>query len=1183
MASPGSPPTKVRFDSFELNATSGELRKHRGNRLRTVIVMMLSASLLAAGAYAQKASGSIEGTISDPTGAVVPNVRITATNETTGEDLVTLSNQSGLYRLLEMNPASYSVIVEAQGFKQIMEAHVLVLISRVTPLNFTLTPGSISEQVVVSSGPLNLDSVSTESGEVINREQIEQLPIVGRNMMDLAQLSPGVQLRDGNDIDPTKNNFTIAAFQGRSGRETQIQLDGMSIQDHTVGGPVQNVGLDAVQEFQVAQSTLNPAQSVASGGAINILTRSGGNQVHGSAFEFFRDSRLGARIGPVSSPYDRSQLGGSLGGAFRPNRLFYFVDYELTGSRDSFYANTIFPSLNGFFAKPFREHFVVGRLDGAISDKWKAFARYSYSPNRGVVGSPQLGVSFIDSLVNKTQSIVYGGNATYAGAHVTHSFSYGFNSYSQQLVSNPQAPAPEDIAGRKYFINIDHGSTLAYGVNPLSSQFQKQHNYEAKYDGDIQIGRHTLAFGIDVTHWILGTDFPLMLSGPGLLSFSYLDTAADPTQYPLAAVAMSNGLGYFTVPGALGFPHGAWPEWRPAAYIHDVWKAGRNLTLNAGLRYVFFSGQFAPDINHPLLLNSFEPGLSGYRHAPKTNFAPQIGAAWDIGGKGKTVLRSAAGLYFEELTIDGIAGDTGNFIPAGISSQSQFILPGAPLIDPRSGVAFAAGDPLAMQYGFPNGTAGPALNPLFAESIGQAATAVNNLNQLYIAASAQNTSPASSFDLNQALYAPAWPIGTKNPRVAQFNVAIERQLSANLVFTGEYVFVHGYEFPLAEDENHIGAANPASFDASAAVAAISAANTSVDCPAGPAGIDCAIGNGATIATYGAYGLGAGTAATGYAFRGANPAFGNMFFYVHKAMNTYNGLNLRLDGRFGEPGNPLFRWMNGNSVTFAYTLSRNLGNLSASNYAADIAASGLGWDSLQPNRFVGPDGLDRTSMLNAGTITEIKKGFVFSQITHWYSPLADNPLIPTSFQACGGGPEEIFCSDWTGDGTTGDLLPTAGPGAFGRSLKGARGLNRAITKYNTSFAGQPTPAGKLVLGQGLMTGSQLEQLGGVMPVLPLAPFNQVGLDLLLLTDVRLAWNCKVAGDRLTISPSWDVFNVFNRSSYDPPANLLNGNLTGQQDSINGTTKANRTNIRQRGSGTFEQGARRQMQAGLRISF
>ncbi len=1147
--------------------------------------LLLGFSLCFATVHAQKTTGGIEGTITDPTGAVVPNVRVTATDEGSGEKLSVVSDQSGQFRFLEVRPDPYLVTVEAPGFKQLSLPHVVVLISRVTPLNATVTPGSNTEQVVVSSGATDLDTVSTESGEVITQKQIEQLPIVGRNMMDLAQLSPGVQLRDGNDIDPTKNNFTIAAFQGRSGRETQIQLDGLSIQDHTVGGPVQNAGLDAVQEFQVAQSTLNPAQSVASGGAVNILTRSGSNQIHGSAFEFFRDSRLGARIGPVASPYDRNQLGGSFGGAFVPNRLFYFADYELTDSRDSFYANTIFPSLNGFFGKPFREHFAMGRLDGVISDKWKAFGRYSYSPNHGVVGYPSLGNSYIDSLDNKTQAIVYGLGATYAGAHVTHSFAFGFNSYSESLLPNPLAPAPLDSSGRKYLIQIDGGSTLSYGVNWLSSQSEKQHNDEAKYDGDIQIGHHTLAFGADLTYWILGTDYPLRLNSPELDSNSYLGTGlTDPTAYPLVSISMGNGLGYYTVPGALGFPHGAFPEWRPAGYIHDVWKASHTLTVNAGLRYVFFSGQFAPGINHPALLDSFHPGLSGYRHAPKTNFGPQIGAAWDVRGDGKTVIRSAAGLYFEELTIDGFYGDPTNFIPAGISYQAQTVGAGSALIDPRSGNAFAPGDPLAAQYGFPNGTSGPALSPLFGESIGTASTAVNNLNQLFIAAAAQNTSSASSFDLNHALYSPSWPAGTKNPRVAQFNVALQRQLRNGLVFTGEYVFVHGYEFPLVQDDNHIGAANAASFDPAAATAAISAANASLGCGPGSPGIDCAISQGATIATYGAYGLGAGTAATGYAFRGVNPTFGPMTFYDHKGMNTYHGLNLRLDGHFAEPGMHAFHWMNGNTVTFAYTLARNTGNVRTGGYgAADVSASPGSWDTLQPNRFVGPDGLDRTSMLNAGTITDIKKGFVFSQITHWYTPLANNPLLPTAFAGCGGGPEEIFCSDWTGDGTTGDLLPTSGPGAFGRSLKGASGLNRAITKYNTTFAGQPTPAGKLVTAQGLISASQLQQLSGVMPALPLAPANQVGLDLLLLTDIRLAWNYKIIGERVTISPSWDVFNVFNRSSYDAPANLLSGTLSGQVNSINGTTAATRTNIRQRGSGTFEQGARRQMQAGLRITF
>ena len=571
---------------------------------------LLTAVLIASPAHAQKITGGIEGTISDASGAVVPNAHISATDETTGEALSATSDQSGFYRFVELHPDPYLVVVESPGFKQVSYPHVVVLISRTTSLNAAVTPGNTSEQVLVSSGATDLDTVSTESGEVITARQIEQLPIVGRNAMDLAQLSPGVQLRDGNDIDPTKNNFTIAAFQGRSGRETQVQMDGLSIQDHTVGGPVQNIGLDALQEFQVAQSTLNPAQSVASGGAVNMLTRSGSNQLHGSAFEFFRDSRLGARVGPLPSPYDRNQLGGSVGGTFLPNRLFYFADYELTDSRDSFYADTIFPSLNGFSGKPFREQFSMGRLDGVLSDKWKGFARFSYSPNHGVVGYPSLGATYLDSLDNKTQAIVFGGGATYAGTHLTQTLSYGFNSYSESLIPNPLAPAPQDAQGRKYLIQIDGGSTLSYGVNWLSTQHEKQHNDEAKYDVDIQIGHHTIDFGVDLTYWILGTDYPLRLNSPELDSDSFLATGlTDPTQYPLVSISMGNGLGYYTVPGALGFAHGAFPEWRPAGYVHDTWKATRNLTINAGLRYVFFSGQFAPQINHPKSLEAFQPGI----------------------------------------------------------------------------------------------------------------------------------------------------------------------------------------------------------------------------------------------------------------------------------------------------------------------------------------------------------------------------------------------------------------------------------------------------------------------------------------------------------------------------------------------------------------------------------------------
>ena len=331
---------------------------------------------------------------------------------------------------------------------------------------------------------------------------------------------------------------------------------------------------------------------------------------------------------------------------------------------------------------------------------------------------------------------------------------------------------------------------------------------------------------------------------------------------------------------------------------------------------------------------------------------------------------------------------------------------------------------------------------LFNETIGQAASAVNNLNKLYIAAAAQNTSSASSFDLNQALYSPTWPSGNKNPRVAQF----QRGAATPTAQTGwclpaEYVFVHGYEFPLVEDDNHLGAANSASFDPAAAAAAITAGNASVGCPPGSAGIDCAIAAGATIATYGAYGLGAGSAATGYAFRGkkrclrSHELLRSQGFEHLQRSKSSAGWKVR---RTGCARLFVDERQHGHVCLHAFTQQGQSQDLRILSRRCPLRRRVHG-DSLQPTRFVGPDGLDRTSMLNAGTITDIKKGFVFSQITHWYSPLSNNALLPTAFRRLRRrAPKKSSVVTGRAMAPRGDFLPTAGPGAFGRSPERGQG-------------------------------------------------------------------------------------------------------------------------------------------------
>src|ERR1700722_19327940 len=149
-------------------------------------------------------------------------------------------------------------------------------------------------------------------------------------------------------------------------------------------------------------------------------------------------------------------------------------------------------------------------------------------------------------------------------------------------------------------------------------------------------------------------------------------------------------------------------------------------------------------------------------------------------------------------------------------------------------------------------------------------------------------------------------------------------------------------------------------------------------------------------------------------------------------------------------------MKANTINFAYTIGSNTGNLrTGGTGTGDPAAFASTWDNTSPLKYNGPDVVDRKNMLTFASITELKKGFVFSQITHWYSALPQNILIPSAYSGCQGGPEEIF----------------------GRSVKGGSGLNSVINKYNSADAGKPTPAGNLLVSQGLISAAQLQSLGG----------------------------------------------------------------------------------------------------------
>src|SRR5579864_891918 len=251
-------------------------------------ISLTTFALLPAGAQSTIATGSIQGTVTDPNGAVVPGAAITITNKATGQSSKLTSSGSGSYASGALIPGEYTVKVEAKGF-QTQVLNVPVQVGNVAPGNAKLTLGQSSEVVEVTGSAVAINTEQATVQGVLTTQQIENLPINGRNFLDLAQLEPGVQIQDGGNFDPAKNGFSSISFGGRFGRTARIEVDGIDISDETVGTTTQNLPASAIQESALQQSSLDLSTELTSSGSVNVTTKSGTNAIHGDAFYFFRD------------------------------------------------------------------------------------------------------------------------------------------------------------------------------------------------------------------------------------------------------------------------------------------------------------------------------------------------------------------------------------------------------------------------------------------------------------------------------------------------------------------------------------------------------------------------------------------------------------------------------------------------------------------------------------------------------------------------------------------------------------------------------------------------------------------------------------------------------------------------------------------------------------------------------
>ncbi|HEX3586094.1 MAG TPA: TonB-dependent receptor [Candidatus Angelobacter sp.] len=706
------------------------------NRKRYLLIALMSSLLLLScvSMWGQAtANSSVQGTITDKTQAVIGNkAEVTLTNKETGVVRTTKTNDTGEYRFDSLSAGVYSLKVTAPGFSAAEAKNLELLIGRTSTQNFSLAPGAVSETVEVTSAAPLVDQTKTDVSTNITPEQITDLPLIGRDIADLAYLAPGVKAADS--YDPTKNRYAILSVNGHGGRNVNVTVNGVDNKDNTVGGPVMQLPAEAVQEFQVSTQRFSAVNGRSAGAAINVITKSGSNNFHGSAFGFFRAQALNAdqkvangdgTTSSVNPPYSRQWFGGSIGGPIKKDKLFAFFAYErqrehtsIAESPSAFQELSLVTSLGAQPATtvptPFFENRLNGRLDYIFNSNNSAYLSVSTQANNSLNDQSNglFDLTEGNFTVNHLQVANLTVNST-LNPTLINQFTFGFQ-YWNNLI---------DSTGRTPLFTFPTG--IEFGTNTNVPQNSIQRKYQFKDDIAKTIGKHTFKTGIDYI-WT-----PFM---GGFFEFNPT-LELDFNKLPSEILALPQG---FQTPGllvggnangggmsiAVGDPTFIIKDAKQLGlYFQDDWKVSQRLTVNLGLRYDkdfdFVGGSDVAQSRTFQELQAaaaFSPLAASLVAKKATDygkgFSPRVGFAYDLNGHGNHLVRAGFGMYFD---------NTFQNIPLFMEQQANptifqtaFALNGAGDVVPGTGIPLSA-----WHVGSPLPTIPPPQAALTDQSIGR--------------------------------------------------------------------------------------------------------------------------------------------------------------------------------------------------------------------------------------------------------------------------------------------------------------------------------------------------------------------------------------------------------------------------------------------------------------------------------
>jgi hypothetical protein len=658
--------------------------------MKNAVVTLLALQLTMQGLlYAQAPVGAISGLVTDATGARIRGATAIVSNKDTGLKRTLLTSDAGDYSAPALIPGMYEVTGDARGFKQISR-EAAVEAGNTTSVNLVMQVGAGTESVTVEGASPQIRYESHEIDGMVTRSQIEGLPLNGRNPLELAKLEPGAQ-------QPARvsNNRTLVPLLGApvglNGRATRVTVDGGSVMEVGNGGSAMGFSQEEVEEFEV--STVNPDLSTGAtaSGAVNIATRSGSNQVHGSGFFFFRDHHLSAYPALHRNPFNpdpffqRKQFGVSGGGPIRKDRVFFFGTFERLDQRGVISSEELAPDFSqfsGIFPSPTYVNQFSGRMDFKLTPTQSMFVRYSHEGTYAYAGSgyPSTWPKQNDWT---DQSVL--GLTSQLGVHVVNDahFSYFFVSFDQHTPGISDCPTCVGMGAP----SIDVDSDFSVGVSSITSVLGRR--YHLNDEVSWQKGLHHVRFGGDWETSRGGrtnlNDEPITMSlfSPEIVR-DFNGPQPPASQIPLPATFLTVQdilqlpLENFTVGVGNPFvPQAGFGKARVAPLVHvflqDTWHLRPRLVVDYGMAWTY-DAPLNYDLTKPQYLASVL-STSDLRptHRNWKNFSPSLGFAWNLRRDGKTVIRGGVGVYYDFQASTGISDEERVSLgPRGVGRGSYY-------------------------------------------------------------------------------------------------------------------------------------------------------------------------------------------------------------------------------------------------------------------------------------------------------------------------------------------------------------------------------------------------------------------------------------------------------------------------------------------------------------------------------